>query len=144
VDECKALPGTSMTAAPSLAKRCDSLPTVVVLPPPLTPTTRGLHSSTFRLNLSAFCGIEVCLGIAQGVFRRCQGGIKEYQGEFRVYLVSETAQVQLMWTSVSSCPRRGRWRARSRSASAALRRPRPRALHSFTFQLNVSTFCGLR
>jgi len=35
----------------------------------IMPPTRGLHSSTFRLNLSAFCGI----GIVQGVFARFQG-----------------------------------------------------------------------
>jgi hypothetical protein len=28
---------------------------------------RGLHSSTFRLNLSAFCGIRVYLGVVEGV-----------------------------------------------------------------------------
>mmetsp|Transcript_28193 Transcript_28193/g.45197 ORF Transcript_28193/g.45197 Transcript_28193/m.45197 type:complete len:201 (+) Transcript_28193:551-1153(+) len=34
-------PGTNITLAPLwLAKRCDNLPTVVVFPPPLTPTTR--------------------------------------------------------------------------------------------------------
>jgi hypothetical protein len=31
---------------------------------------RGLHSSTFRHNVSAFCGIGVQLGIVYGVFRR--------------------------------------------------------------------------
>jgi NADH:ubiquinone reductase (non-electrogenic) len=53
---------------------------------------RGLHSSTFRLNLSAFCGIG-------GAFRNCSGGGKKvfrgYQGVFRVHFVSETAQVEL-------------------------------------------------
>ena len=34
---------------------------------------RGSHSSTFRLNLSAFRGIGVQLGVVQGVFRRRQG-----------------------------------------------------------------------
>jgi hypothetical protein len=38
---------------------------------------RGLHSSTFRLNVSTFCVIggasRGCLGVVWGVFRRCQG-----------------------------------------------------------------------
>ena len=44
-------------------------------PPPLVtaPPPRGLHSSTFRLNVSKFCGIRVILGgdsgSVQGVFR---------------------------------------------------------------------------
>ena len=48
---------------------------------------RGLHSSTFRLNISAFCGTGVHMLVVEGVFRRCQG-------VFRVYFVSETAQVE--------------------------------------------------
>jgi hypothetical protein len=32
------------------------------------PESRGLHSSTFRLNVSAFCGIE-------GAFKGCLGGV---------------------------------------------------------------------
>jgi hypothetical protein len=39
------------------------------------PATRGLHSFTFQINVSAFCGIggvyRVCLRGAQGV----QGGV---------------------------------------------------------------------
>jgi TPR repeat protein len=38
---------------------------------------RGLHSFTFQLNVSAFCGIEgalrVCLGVILRVFRECRG-----------------------------------------------------------------------
>ena len=53
---------------------------------------RGLHSSTFRLNLGAFCGIG-------GAFRGCLGGdwrvLGRYQGVFRVYFVSEPAQVEM-------------------------------------------------
>jgi hypothetical protein len=37
-------------------------------------TGRGLHSSTFRLNFSAFCGIEV----HQGLFRGCLGGVRGF------------------------------------------------------------------
>jgi hypothetical protein len=54
---------------------------------------RGLHSSTFRLNLSAFCGIRGAIRGCQGVVR---GGIRRYYGVFRVYFVSETAQVELI------------------------------------------------
>ena len=59
------------------------------------PDTRGLHSSTFRLNVSAFCGIGGafwdCLGAAYGVLR----GIGGYYGVSRVYAAWETAQVGL-------------------------------------------------
>ena len=34
---------------------------------------RGLHSFAFQLNLSAFCGIGVHVGVVEGVYRRCQG-----------------------------------------------------------------------
>ena len=58
-------------------------------------TGRGLHSSTFRLNVSSLCGIR-------GAFRGCLGGvygvlwgIRGYQGASRVCFVSETAQVEL-------------------------------------------------
>jgi hypothetical protein len=37
---------------------------------------RGLPSSTFRLNSGAFCRIGVHLGVVQGVFRRCQGVLR--------------------------------------------------------------------
>ena len=41
------------------------------------PGTRGLHSSTFRLNCSAFCGTGVafrgCLGGVAGVLRISRG-----------------------------------------------------------------------
>jgi len=35
---------------------------------------RGLHSSTFQLNVSAFCGIEGALGLLRG----CLGGVHGY------------------------------------------------------------------
>jgi len=34
---------------------------------------RGFHSSTFRLNMSAFCGIR-------GAFRGCLAGLQEVSG----------------------------------------------------------------
>ena len=45
---------------------------------------RGLHSSTFRLNLSAFCGIGVHLGFVWEVPRRCLGVLGGVQGVFCV------------------------------------------------------------
>jgi hypothetical protein len=51
---------------------------------PTMPSIRGLHSSTFQLNLSVFFGIGVHLGNVYGVFMG-SGGIKEYQRVFRVY-----------------------------------------------------------
>ena len=56
---------------------------------------RGLHSSTFRLNLSAFWGIGVRIGVVRGWLGGVIGGIEQHQGVLRVYFVSETAQVQL-------------------------------------------------
>ena len=77
---------------------------------------RGLHSSTSRLNLSAFCGIggafRGCLGVIQvEAFRGCLGviytsggtgyvmgytsGGRGYKGMFRVRFMSETVQVEL-------------------------------------------------
>ena len=59
------------------------------------PTCTGLHSSTLRLNVSAFCGTGCtsrgCLG---GVWE-LSGGLRAYYGVFRVCFVSETAQVEL-------------------------------------------------
>jgi len=53
---------------------------------------RGLHSSTFQLNVSALCGIGVA-------FRGCPGGVEGVSGAVRWYLgcviSSETAQVVL-------------------------------------------------
>jgi len=52
---------------------------------------RGLHSFTFQLNVSAFCGIG-------GAFRGCLGlgfEVEGVLGGVRVYIASETAQVEL-------------------------------------------------
>jgi hypothetical protein len=55
------------------------------------PATRGLHSSTIRLNVSAFCGIGGALQGFYGVFRRCQGVRRgRLAGGF-----CQTAQVEL-------------------------------------------------
>ena len=47
-------------------------------------TGRGLHSSAFRLNVSAFCGIggalRDCLGVVLRVFRRCRGVLRGAKG----------------------------------------------------------------
>jgi hypothetical protein len=55
------------------------------------PPVRGLHSSTFRLTVSAFRGMwgasRACLGGVQGVLGILRG--------VRVYFVSVTAQVEL-------------------------------------------------
>jgi hypothetical protein len=52
---------------------------------------RGLHSSTFLLNLSALCGIGVSIGAVWG----CFGGSSGCWRMSRVCLVSETAHVKL-------------------------------------------------
>jgi len=44
--------------------------------PPLPyPTTRGLHSSTFWLNVSTFCGIGGVEGVFRGRFREFVGHV---------------------------------------------------------------------
>jgi hypothetical protein len=78
VNEYKPLPRGAPPALPA----CTSLP----------PPTRGLHSSTFRLNVSAFCGIRGCI---YELFFGCLAGGRGHQGVFRVYFVSETAQVEM-------------------------------------------------
>jgi hypothetical protein len=58
---------------------------------------RALHSSTFRLNLSAFCGTG-------GAFRGCLWGVKGVsEGIMRClgcFFVSDTAEVELQWERV--------------------------------------------
>ena len=49
----------------SMTKQSDDAPHTVTC---ILPTGRGLHSFTFRLNVSAFCGIE-------GAFRGCLRGV---------------------------------------------------------------------
>ena len=44
------------------------------------PMFRGLHSSTFRLNLSDFCGIGGAFRGCVGSVQEVSGGIKEYHG----------------------------------------------------------------
>jgi hypothetical protein len=53
---------------------------------------RGLHSSTFRLNVNGFLWDRGCI---QELFRGCLAGLRAYQGVFTIYMVSETAQVEL-------------------------------------------------
>jgi len=48
----------------------------------------GLHSSTFRLNLSALCGIG-------GALRGCPWGVGGYSGCLGCFFVLEGAQVEL-------------------------------------------------
>jgi len=48
---------------------------------------RGLRSSTFRLNLSAFCGIRVHVGFGLGLFRRCQGMQRSVRGGLGAFCV---------------------------------------------------------
>jgi cullin 1 len=51
-----------------------------------TATGRGLHSSTFRLNFSAFCGTGVHSGFVEAVFRRCEGVLRSIRGCSRCFL----------------------------------------------------------
>ena len=52
---------------------------------------RGLHSFTFQLNVSAFCGIggalRVCLGVILRVFRRCRGVLVSGGGLMGIFRV---------------------------------------------------------
>jgi len=67
VDECKPLPST----ATALACR----PGDHELIGDVLPATRGLHSSTFQLNASVFCGIG---GVFRGCLGGCLGGVRLY------------------------------------------------------------------
>ena len=60
-------------APPMLAKTMERLVTISRMALEALPSIRDLPSSTFRLNSSAFCGIEMRHGVVQGVFRRCRG-----------------------------------------------------------------------
>jgi len=53
---------------------------------------RGLHSSTFQLNLSAFYGIG---GVRKGLCSPCQGGVGGCLVCGGCFLVTDTAQVEL-------------------------------------------------
>ena len=64
------------------------------------PDARGLHSSTFWLNVSAFCWTG---GAFRGSFRGDVCGVTGYQGVFRVYFVSGTAQVE-QWDECKPLP----------------------------------------
>ena len=57
---------------------------------------RGLHSSTFRLNVSVYCGIGgMDRGCVYGMLRGFLGGVGRHRGLSKVYFVSETVQVEL-------------------------------------------------
>ena len=45
---------------------------------------RGLHSFTFRLNLSTFCGIGLLIDFVSGVFRLCHGVLGGVKSAFCV------------------------------------------------------------
>ena len=61
------------------------------------PPPRGLHSSTFRLNLSALYGIGGARRACVARVESALGGVRGCQGVFRVcrVFVSDTAQVEL-------------------------------------------------
>jgi len=78
VDECKPL---HAGRAPAVLQQGRSGPGD-------RPAGMGLHSSTFRLNLSATCGIG-------GAFRGSLGGVREYYGVSKVCFRVRMAQVEL-------------------------------------------------
>jgi len=90
VDESKPLP-SSLSLSSSLSSLRSSLSTS-----PL-PAARGLHSSSFRLKLSAFCGIG-------GALRGCLGGAWKVLGNIWGYLGCTMCQRRLMLSSnVNEC-----------------------------------------
>jgi hypothetical protein len=73
VDECKPLPPTRTPR-----RRLQQRP-----PRPRRqrrPQTRGLHSSTFQLNISAFCGIGGALRGCLASFQEVAGGMRRWLG----------------------------------------------------------------
>jgi hypothetical protein len=94
-----------------LSRRCTPFP------PNGMPPARDLHSSTFRLNVSAFSGIGGASRGYLGVCRECQecqGILGGVQGAFCVRKGSGSAE---RWTSVSPCRRR-----RQTSSASPIRR----------------------
>jgi hypothetical protein len=59
------------------------------------PVIRDLQSSSFRLNVSDFCGIGGASRGCLGYVWEALGSTKGCYGVFRVCVVSETAQVEL-------------------------------------------------
>ena len=59
------------------AATCPTDPTWVPSSSASLPATRGLHSFTFQLNVSAFYGIR-------GVFRGCEGCLEDVRGYWGV------------------------------------------------------------
>jgi len=71
---------------------CVFVPYITAVPISNLPAGRGLHSSTFRLNVSTLSGIG---GAFRRFFRGCVVGVRGYDGVSRVYFVPEAAQVEL-------------------------------------------------
>ena len=58
----------------------------------MAPASRGLHSSTFQLNVSAVCGIR---GARRDCVARVKGVLAGVSGCVGCFLVTDTAQVEL-------------------------------------------------
>jgi hypothetical protein len=79
---CEALPGARRRRRTRSCPRATPRRTATAAPaaPRKSPRTRGLHSFTSQLNVSAFCGIGVCVeGLSRGyvgVVRGCSGLVR--------------------------------------------------------------------
>ena len=164
MDECKPLPSSESRV---LTPTPDWLPTPRILPRVRcvsNPRSTNLLSNTIKqgLTLIHFSAQLKRILWNEGAFRGCSGGvwelsggIKEYQGVFRVYFVSETAQVELGSGRVSApafkcgtSPLRSLSTLASPSVaktpssmpppSKKSARPPGRGLHLFTLELNLS------
>jgi hypothetical protein len=91
VDECKPLADAACFDLSSKDREFYTLQRAEQVMAPLLAKGRGLHSPTFRLNVSAFCGIGGAFNLPRG----CLGGMTGYQGVLRVLFDSGTAQVEL-------------------------------------------------
>ena len=115
-------------SAQTLAARWDPAASSTASPA-RSPGGKGLHSSTIQLNLSAFCGIGgafmSCLEDIRG-YHGVSGGIWGYQEVSWVYLVSETAQVELKVDECKALPG-GSWAGWWAAGRAAPRPPPPAA-----------------
>ena len=92
MDECKPLIGgvrfrDGGGESPAHMRLADVLDTMMS-PSERHSSGKGLHSFTFQLSLSAFCRMGDAI-------RGCLGGVRGNKGVFRVYFMSETAQVEL-------------------------------------------------
>ena len=126
--------GSTCDAAPwSTSRRaaCCTSGTRTLTPrrPPPGAYTRPLFSSTLVRSVEQ--------GVHVGIFQGYLGGVWELLGGTQGVFLSETAQVEVKWDGCKPLPRSASHAAAKGSHGMGL--PSSRGLHSFRFQLNLSS-----